>query len=215
LTTDCQCDINFAVIVPDSPSPHSAEIPSNEPSAPADSARSKPLLDLFTQITALGIQLRQRSDLPHAESAVLEILARFGELTVPQIARVRCTSRQNIQILIDRLEGIGRVELNENPAHRKSSLVRLTPLGKASLETSESVQKDLLHSLGTRISEAEIRGAVSVLSKVRSLLGVVKEETANEAESRPSTGTAKTAKPKEEPNPGTESQTEEFPLNLL
>jgi DNA-binding MarR family transcriptional regulator len=204
------------VITPDSPSTQYIVPSLNEISAPADNARTKPLLDLFAQVTALAIRLKQRVDLPHAEHTVLEIIDRFGPITVPQIARTRSTSRQNIQILVDRLEAIGRIELSGNPAHKKSALVRLTEKGKVSLEASESAQKDLLQELGSRLSEAEVRGATAVLSKVRGLLSTDQQETANSNQSfHPGRAAKRIDPPKLSPVNETEPQAEEFPINLL
>src|SRR5919112_2649966 len=58
-------------------------------------------------------------------------LALLGPLTVPQIAHMRPTSRQRMQRLADELEAEGLVEFIENPKHRRSKLLRLTPKGEA------------------------------------------------------------------------------------
>jgi len=58
-------------------------------------------------------------------------LALIGPLTVPQIARMRPTSRQRMQRLADELAAEGLVEFVDNPRHRKSKLARLTSKGEA------------------------------------------------------------------------------------
>ena len=181
-----------------------------------DNARTKPLLELFDQIMALGIQLRQRADLPNAEYAVLEMISRIGPMTVPQIARARSTSRQNIQILIDRLEAIGRVGWNGNPVHKKSLLVHLTENGRASLAASESVQKHLLLKLGSQLSEAEVGGTLSVLSQVRGILSADRKDSASGKQSQPRKPTARPAGPtKLDSGKEMEDRADEFPINLL
>ena len=77
--------------------------PVSQPSLPVSS-----LTELLTQLNSVSIKLRQRPTAPErrtgelaaAEYAVLNIIHRTGALTVPQIARERSTSRQNIQILV-------------------------------------------------------------------------------------------------------------------
>jgi DNA-binding MarR family transcriptional regulator len=204
------------VIISGTPSiDHQSPLPEVLPE-PANNARTKPLLDLFDQIMALAIRLRQRADLPNAEYAVLEMIHRFGPMTVPQIARARSTSRQNIQILIDRLEAIGRVGLTGNPAHKKSLLVQITENGKASLAASETAQKDFLLELGSRLSEAEVRGTISVLSKVRSLLSADREENVNPDQGQHPKPLAGPVSPSGlKAIKGAEAPVEEFPINLL
>ena len=46
-------------------------------------------------------------------------LALLGPLTVPQIARMRPTSRQRMQRLADELSAEGLVKFIENPKHRR------------------------------------------------------------------------------------------------
>src|SRR6476659_3460153 len=58
-------------------------------------------------------------------------LALLGPLTVPQIARMRPTSRQRMQRLADELAAAGLVEFIDNPKHLRSKLVRLTRKGDA------------------------------------------------------------------------------------
>src|SRR5262245_12942692 len=54
-------------------------------------------------------------------------LALLGPLTVPQIAQMRPTSRQRMQRLADELAAEELVKFVDNPKHRRSKLVRLTP----------------------------------------------------------------------------------------
>src|SRR5215211_1187761 len=56
-------------------------------------------------------------------------VALLGPLTVPQIAQMRPTSRQRMQRLADELADEGLVEFIDNPKHRRSKLVQLTPKG--------------------------------------------------------------------------------------
>lgn len=183
------------------------------PLDPVSAVTDHPIADLFTEASALAIRLTQRADLPRAEHSVIEIVSRFGPLTVPQIARQRCTSRQNIQILVDRLEADGRVKLEGNPAHKRSALVCLTQQGLAWLSKHENVESSVLRQIGSQINELEIRQAVAVLNKVRNLLSSSIQTAPEQQERRHSSKQLKlNGVQMLEPEAPIE---EEFPLNLL
>ena len=135
------------------------------------------LEDLLVEVNALGVRLRQAVRGFHSEDDsafggqdVLQILSESDGQTVPQIARIRATSRQNIQILVNRLKSRGCVELINNPAHRKSALVRLTARGRASLAIAVAEQEKLTLSLLPHFTESEICGVVKLLRRLRQLL---------------------------------------------
>jgi DNA-binding MarR family transcriptional regulator len=130
---------------------------------------------LFTEASALAVRLRQtaavtddRDQLPAGGLRILQILERHGPQTVPQIARLRSTSRQNIQVLVNRLGAEGWVELTDNPAHKSSLLVRLTlEKGRRGLEAAAEREARLLKDLLLRFSEAEVVGAIALLRRLR------------------------------------------------
>lgn len=63
--------------------------------------------------------------------AVLDVLRQAGDQTVPQIAALLVLTRQFVQRMVNDALERGWVELRENPAHRRSSLVALTADGRA------------------------------------------------------------------------------------
>ena len=175
---------------------------------------------LFAEVNALSIRLRQRSrglpgfpaELPGAEHAVLDIVNRKGPMTVPQIASERSTSRQNIQILVDRMAGHGRVELVPNPAHKRSALVQITARGRLSLTEGEQGQSEILTHIGSRLSLVEIKAVVSVLRKIHELLENGRPgQIGTKMASRPIV--PRTSRPKI--SIPAENSPEEFPINLL
>jgi DNA-binding MarR family transcriptional regulator len=219
LTIGCHYDIHNIVIAPVTlPTPHQPLI-YEQPAGRSTEPGGRPIAELFTEINALAVRLRQRAtkiegvrgDLPGAEHAVLDLLDRFGDMTVPHIARERCTSRQNIQILVDRLERAGRVEVITNPAHKRSGLVRLTETGKKWLADSERERKDLLLEIESRLSEPELNAAVFLLRKVHGLLsGLPATEPSTQSlhlrHTAPTVGNL---------SPNLAVEAEEFPINLL
>jgi DNA-binding MarR family transcriptional regulator len=86
-------------------------------------------------------------------------LALLGPLTVPQIAEMRPTSRQRMQRLADELAAEGLVEFIDNPKHRRSKLVQLTPKGLSRYRTLNVQLLAIASTLGVSLSERDIRNA--------------------------------------------------------
>ena len=101
-------------------------------------------------------------------------LALLGPLTVPQIAQMRPTSRQRMQRLADELAAEGIVEFIDNPNHRRSKLVRLTPEGEAHYRDLDARLLSIASTMGVALGEAELRKALDV---VRHLSEDVKART--------------------------------------
>ena len=74
-------------------------------------------------------ELHEGRGVTAAEREVLERLTEGGPQTVPAMARARGCSRQHIQARVDALRARGLVQPVRNPAHRRSSLIALTPSG--------------------------------------------------------------------------------------
>jgi DNA-binding MarR family transcriptional regulator len=184
-----------------------------------------PVLELLNQINAVAIRLRQRaqagpgaeSGISGAEHAVLDLINRSGALTVPQIAQERFTSRQNIQILVDRLDNQGHVEIVGNPAHKRSVLVRLTELGRAWLAADERSRNQFHNQIGALFSGEEVVLLTSALSKLHGALAGASSQKESGPRPNPSS-----LQPKKASNVLQEQvvkpetlEEEEFPLNLL
>ncbi len=102
---------------------------------------------------------------------VLRHLAEAGPCTVPELARERGSSRQQIQAAVNRLRARRFVELTSNPSHRRSHVVRITPAGTAGFSQASKREEAVLRSLplGTGLEDCETAGAV--LAGVRTALG--------------------------------------------
>jgi DNA-binding MarR family transcriptional regulator len=129
---------------------------------------------LFHRLTAVAEQVHGQGGLSAARRGVLRSLDRLGPQTVPQMARARPVSRQLIQSLVNELRREGYVELTANPAHRRSSLVRLTRRGKVLVDAMGSRELRLLKKLAIPVTERELAGASSVLRSVREALESVR-----------------------------------------
>jgi DNA-binding MarR family transcriptional regulator len=93
-------------------------------------------------------------------------LALLGPLTVPQIARMRPTSRQRMQRLADELAAEGLVEFVDNPQHRRSKLVRLTRKGNARYREMSARFAEIAATMGADLSEADIRRTTEIVRRL-------------------------------------------------
>jgi DNA-binding MarR family transcriptional regulator len=135
------------------------------------------LLRLFDEIPALFHRLRMAADDVHGgrnitagRRGVLRGLDGLGPQSVPQMARARTVSRQHIQVIVNGLRKDGLVANEENPAHRKSPLVRLTAKGKRLLQAAGEREKQLLAHVSIGLTAKEINNAADTLQLLRDLL---------------------------------------------
>jgi DNA-binding MarR family transcriptional regulator len=101
---------------------------------------------------------------------LLRSLKLEGPQTVPALARARPVARQHIQKLADELAGAGLVAFADNPAHRRSRLVRLTPKGETAFRAMDRRVRAAAEDLAADISEPDVRTALRVLARLRAKL---------------------------------------------
>jgi DNA-binding MarR family transcriptional regulator len=142
------------------------------------SAAVAELDSLLSEVNTLATQLKQgrqpfesQRDWSGGVRSVLLALSRQGAQTVPEIGRLRCTSRQNIQIVVNRLKRDGLAELEVNPAHKRSALVRLTEKGRELVKEMEKAEESLLQSALAELSHEQLSSATECLRRLRHLLG--------------------------------------------
>ncbi|MBL7498656.1 MarR family transcriptional regulator [Frankia sp. CNm7] len=96
--------------------------------------------------------------------AVLDQLRRRGTLTVPQLARDQDLSRQFVQRMVNDARAAGWVETVDNPAHRRSHHVRLTPTGGQAIGAVAAREHDLLRQVAGTITGADVDATLRVLT---------------------------------------------------
>ncbi|MEU6713986.1 MarR family transcriptional regulator [Nonomuraea sp. NPDC046802] len=102
--------------------------------------------------------------------AVLVLLREHGPMTVPQMGRAQALSRQFVQRMINDAAARGLVESVPNPAHKRSSLIRLTEEGRAVITAVIDSERAMLGQVGGDLSETDVDACIRVLSRlVRSL----------------------------------------------
>ncbi|MDQ0994303.1 MarR family winged helix-turn-helix transcriptional regulator [Streptomyces sp. V3I7] len=95
--------------------------------------------------------------------AVLNLLRVHGPLTVPQMARDQAISRQFVQRMVNEAAGHGWVESVPNPAHQRSSLIRLTEGGRTTITRVLGREHQLMRQVGGDLTAAEVAACVRVL----------------------------------------------------
>ena len=120
----------------------------------------------FFRIRALGQKAGLITSWGGGAFGFMRSLALLGPLTVPQIAEMRPTSRQRMQRLADELADEGLVKFVDNPKHRRSKLVRLTPKGEARYRELNARLLSIASTMAGVLGEAEIRKAVEVVRQL-------------------------------------------------
>ena len=117
----------------------------------------------FFRIRAVGQQAGLITSWGGGAFGFMRSLALLGPLTVPQIAQMRPTSRQRMQRLADELAAEGSVEFVDNPKHRRSKLVQLTPKGDARYRELDARLLSIASTIGAALSEADVRRSVALV----------------------------------------------------
>lgn len=120
----------------------------------------------FFKIRALGQKTGLITSWGGGAFGFMRSLALLGPLTVPQIAQMRPTSRQRMQRLADELAAEGLVEFIDNPKHRRSKLVRLTPKGDARYREFNARLLSMASTMGIALSETDIRKAIETVRQM-------------------------------------------------
>lgn len=90
-----------------------------------------------------------------------------GDWTVPRAARRLGVQRQSVQRLVDRLRDDGLVELEANPDHATSPLLRLTDRGASVLYQINRVADRWHRSVATSADAAAFRNTAEFLEWLR------------------------------------------------
>jgi DNA-binding MarR family transcriptional regulator len=104
--------------------------------------------------------------MPIGVRAVLDLLRVQGAMTVPQMARALAVSRQFVQRMVNEAAGGGLVESAPNPAHQRSSLIRLTDSGRTAIGTVIARESGLLKRVGGDLTDADVDTCVRVLTRM-------------------------------------------------
>ncbi|MFE4800997.1 MarR family winged helix-turn-helix transcriptional regulator [Streptomyces sp. NPDC056708] len=103
--------------------------------------------------------------------AVLSLLREHGPMTVPEMGRAQALSRQFVQRMVNDATALGFVESTPNPAHKRSSLNRLTEQGRSAITAVIDHERAILSQAGDDLTGAEVDACLQVLSRLLELMG--------------------------------------------
>jgi DNA-binding MarR family transcriptional regulator len=98
--------------------------------------------------------------------AVLEILQRHGEQTVPDIAAKLEIKRQYVQVMCNETLASGFIAQRANPRHKRSPILELTDDGRTLIDDLISKELKLMQGLGASLSEEDVFTALKVVLAV-------------------------------------------------
>ena len=149
----------------------SREKPSREKANVGDLERLMRLIRAsFQDMAATANMLHADIGITASTRAVLEHLVEAGGTTVPEIAKAKNVTRQHIQQLTDSLVAGGFADYAENPAHKRSQLVRLTAKGGKTYAAIREREEGLLAAIAASFTKGELGRAASVLTRLREFL---------------------------------------------
>ena len=122
---------------------------------------------LSQRMGAVAAGIHGRGGMSTCRRGILGDLVRHGPQTAPQLARRRAVSRQHIQATVNPLLRQGMVELEDNPAHRRSKLIRVTGKGRDLIEGMFRRETMLASAVGIDVDAEDLRRATDVLVKLR------------------------------------------------
>jgi DNA-binding MarR family transcriptional regulator len=120
----------------------------------------------FFKIRALGQKTGFITGWGGGAFGFMRSLALLGPLTVPQIAQMRPTSRQRMQRLANELAADGLVEFIDNPKHRRSKLVQLTPKGDARYRELDARLLSIASTMCVAFNEPDIRRTTEIVRQL-------------------------------------------------
>ncbi|GGX75725.1 MarR family winged helix-turn-helix transcriptional regulator [Streptomyces anandii] len=98
--------------------------------------------------------------------AVLDLLHKHGPMTVPQMGRAQAISRQFVQRMVNEAAARDLVEAVPNPAHQRSSLIRLTDAGRAAITAVLAREHAVLREVGGGLTGADVTACLRVLGEM-------------------------------------------------
>src|SRR5215207_9051384 len=137
------------------------------------SSKGEAIADLMLEVAQFFFRIRavgQRTGLitgwGGGAFGFMRSLALLGPLTVPEIARMRPTSRQRMQRLADELSAEGIVKFIDNPKHRRSKLVQLTRRGNERYRELNARFLVIASTMGVALDERDIRRTTEIVRQL-------------------------------------------------
>jgi DNA-binding MarR family transcriptional regulator len=121
---------------------------------------------LFRAMAARADDYLADAGISAADRAVMEFLYPKQALSVPEIARKYDVSRQHVQVTVNSLISRGLLRSVENPHHKRSRLIRLSSLGRASFEEIRRNESAVIENLFADVSDDALAATGETLAKL-------------------------------------------------
>ena len=128
---------------------------------------SRPLMQAAERCVEAGLA---GTSLTVRMRAVLEILDKYGEQTVPEIAARLEIKRQYVQIMCNETLASGLIEQRANPRHKRSPVFALTNHGRTLIEEILFKEMKLMEEMGENLSNEDVATALKVVLAVADCL---------------------------------------------
>jgi DNA-binding MarR family transcriptional regulator len=125
---------------------------------------------LFRAMGNVADDYLQNTGLSAADRAVMEFLYPEKQLSVPEIASLYGVSRQHVQTTVNRLIRRGLVVAEDNPRHKRSSLIRLQRSGRTLFEEIRRKEHSIVERLFDPIAEDDVDTTRNTLENLLSAL---------------------------------------------
>ncbi|WIV49764.1 MarR family winged helix-turn-helix transcriptional regulator [Marivivens sp. LCG002] len=124
---------------------------------------SRPLMQAAESCVEAGLA---GTNLTVRMRAVLEILDKYGDQTVPELAARLEIQRQYVQIMCNETLASGFIEQRPNPRHKRSPIIALTDQGRTLIEDILSKEMQIMEQMSEDLSEENITTALNVVLAV-------------------------------------------------
>jgi len=127
--------------------------------------------DALRELKCMGGDRMRRTGLSFANSHILGMLDRHGDLPMSRLADLLDVSLSNASGIVDRLEEralVARVRVSDD---RRVVLVQLTDSGRASLAEAEVLHDELMRAILDRLDDRQLRRVAAALEDVRDAAG--------------------------------------------
>jgi DNA-binding MarR family transcriptional regulator len=111
---------------------------------------------LFRVMGSVADDYLRDDELTAAHRAVMEFLYPDEHLSVPAIAGKYRVSRQHVQVTANELRAAGLIEALPNPQHKRSPLMHLSELGRATFEAIRRKEAALIEKVFAGLDEKDI-----------------------------------------------------------
>lgn len=108
---------------------------------------------------------------PGTEFAILDTIQRHGCKTVPEIAAWRGVARQSVQSVVNKLVDAGLIHQKENPDHKLSPILVLSPAGLAQYDGVREEMCAKYRSARPDLADGDLDAAERVIAVIAQTWG--------------------------------------------